>query len=151
MHIGSCVLRLSRGARLCDAIPFGDASAAPDRDRAEVRQRGLEAVRRLDRDRETVRGHLTGERHLARDRGSNDVGSADRDVDAAMLARRVLVVTDRELAKDGAVDRPRPRECGRGVGERAKGERERGDEDCCCPRSEHGARLARAAAECQRE
>ena len=151
VHVGSCVLRLARRARLCDDIAFGHVRAAPDRDRTDVRERRLEAVGRRDRDRQAVRGHLAGKRHLTGYRGSNDVCSADRDVDATMLARGVLVVTDRELTKHGAVDRPCPGMRGRGVGKRDHRKRERGDRERCCPRSEHGSRLARAATECQRE
>lgn len=123
MHVGSCVLRLARRARLCDDIAFRHVRAAPDRDRTDVRERRLGAVGRRDRDRQAVRGHLAGERHLAGYRGSDDVCFADGDVDAAMLARGVLVVTDRELAKHGAFDRPCPGACGRGVGKRHHRER----------------------------
>lgn len=98
-----------------------------------MRQRGLVAVRRRDGDRQAVRRHLTRERDFAGDRGDHDRRPANGDVDAAVLAGGILVVSNRELAQHGAVDRPGPRERTLSLGEHTESEHDNQREESRCP------------------
>jgi hypothetical protein len=64
MDVRDIVLRLARGATLRDGISLVDVTAAPHEKPADVRQRRLVPVGRLDRDRQAVRRNLPGEGHL---------------------------------------------------------------------------------------
>jgi hypothetical protein len=100
VDVGRVVLRLAGGARIGDRISLADHVAFPDAQRAEMRERGPVAVRGHDRDGEAVRRYLAGERHLSRGRRANRRCATECDVDAAMLARGVLVALDGELSED---------------------------------------------------
>jgi hypothetical protein len=133
MDVGHGVLGLPGRAGLGDGLPFGHVRATAHEERAEVCQRCLVAVGGADRDREAVRWHLTGERHLARCRSPHHACAVERDVDAAVLTAGVGVVADHVSTKNRAVGRPRPRER---VGHRYEqpGEgREGGSDDSRCP------------------
>jgi hypothetical protein len=80
-----------------------------DPDRAEVQQRDGVPVRRPDRDRLSARGDAARERDDPRRRRANVPAQVARDVDAAMLASRIRIVSEDERAEHGAVDRPGPR------------------------------------------
>jgi len=79
---------------LRNGLALADLVTTPHDELAEMGQRGLVAVRRDDRDRRPVRGHLTRERHVARDGCANHRGAVERDVDAAVLSPCIRVVAD---------------------------------------------------------
>jgi hypothetical protein len=106
MHVWRVVLRVARRPAFGDRVAFAHVRAAPHGDPADMCQRGLEAVDGRDRDRVAVGRHLACEGHLSGDRRAHGARASERDVDPAMLPRGVLVVTERELAEDGAVGRP---------------------------------------------
>jgi hypothetical protein len=144
------VLRLAGRPAFCDYVVFPHVSTALDGDPPHVRQRHLEAVGGRDRDREAVRGHLAREGHLTRDGSPDRSRDAEGDIDAAVLARGVLVAAERELAENGSIGGPPPGERARWARERCNGKRDGAEKKRRCPWSEHGSRLARASAGCQR-
>jgi hypothetical protein len=105
-------------------------------------QRDLETVRRLDRDREAVRRHLAGERDLPLCRSSYRHRVPERDVDAAVLAAGVRVVTDREAAQHLAVRRPGPGRRGRCRDERPDDHHEQRRSRRRCPMQKHRSTVA---------
>ena len=105
MDIRDAVLRLPGRTGTGDPLALGDALAPPDLEVAQVRERRLVTVAGQDRDGEPVRRHLAGEGHLA-GRGCADEVRLDRDVDSAMLAAGVGVVSDGVPAEDRPVRRP---------------------------------------------
>jgi hypothetical protein len=137
------VLELAGEPRICEWITLGHGSALADAKRPEVGERGLVAVVGHDRDGETVRRHRTGERDLTRDWSTDRARVPERDVDAAMLARGVLVVPDRELAQHGSVRGPGPAESTGGAHRRSPAEDdEKAERQSRCHSSEHGATVA---------
>jgi hypothetical protein len=86
-------------------------------DRAEVEQRHRVSVRCPDRDRLPAHRDSACERDDSRRGGANVPAQVAGDVDAAMLAPRVRIVSEDEGSEHGAVDRPRPRLGGSGHGE----------------------------------
>ena len=145
VDVGRLVLSVTGRPGLGDRISLADRVALSDAQVSEMRERGFVAVGGLDRDREAVSGDLAREGHLARGRRPNGRRRADRDVEAAVLAGRVLVTAHGELSEHRAVCRPGP--CPRRM--RAQSERSRQpgrDADCPsrCPESEHGATVARS-------
>jgi hypothetical protein len=108
MDVRHLVLRDTRRTGRGDGRPFLDDRPRPDEQRAEVGERDLVAGARLDGDRPPVRRNGSRERDLSRDGRAHDLGRAESDIDAAVLAGRERVVTDGELAQHLALDRPRP-------------------------------------------
>ena len=147
MDVGDRMLGLARWARLGEHVPFPHDRPAPDEKRTEMRERRLATVCRSDRDGQAVRWDGAGERDLAGGRRPHPLSVPDRDIDAPVLPRRVLVVADRELAQDRSIDRPRPR-CGAGSHHETEGGRDRqcGEHpqqtSSRCPWSEHGSTVA---------
>jgi hypothetical protein len=106
MHVRDVMLRLSGWPGLGDRSALLDRCTALHEERPEVGERRLVAVASSNRHGETVRGNLTGEGDFPIRRSTHNTCTAERDVHAAVLPARVLVVRDRELAQDGAVDGP---------------------------------------------
>ena len=117
---GDCIAALAGDADLCS---LGHCKAALDARRAELEQRHGVAIVGRDRDRSAATRDEADERDGA---GS---GSADRaadlgtDVDAAVLAAGVGVVTEHKRAEDRPVERPRPGASGRRDGEHRQHDR----------------------------
>ena len=144
MDVGRVVLRFAGRTGVRDRISLADRLTLPDAERAEMRKGGLVAVRGHDRDRQPVRRDLTGERDLPGGRRANRRCARERDVDAAMLARGVLVVLYGESAQNRTVGGPRPPPGRFGAqSERPCGDRTDADRPSRCPTSEHGATVAR--------
>jgi hypothetical protein len=108
VNVWDLVLGSPRRTRLGDRIPLVEARTAPDEHGAQVRQRRLVPIRRLDRDGEPMGRNLARERHLATDGRPHNGGAPKSDVYPPVLAARIGVVTERELAEDVAVCRPCP-------------------------------------------
>ena len=76
--------------------------------RAEMRQRHRVAVASLNRQRPTADRHRACERDNPRDRRQHRGSRGSADVDTAVLAGRVGVITELELLHHRPVGRPRP-------------------------------------------
>jgi hypothetical protein len=93
-----------------DRCTLGEDGALGDSDRAEMRERDGERVRREDRDALAARGHRPCERHLSGGGRDNRRSRRGADVDAAMLATRVRVRRiERERREHRSGHGPRPR------------------------------------------
>jgi hypothetical protein len=123
MDVRRSVLGLAGGPWIRNRVAFGDGGALPDTKGPEMGQRRPVAVVRQDRDGEAVRRYRPRERDLARGGSTDRAPVPQPDVDAAMLARRVLVVADRERSQHGPVGGPGPGESA------ASTQRRRPDED----------------------
>ena len=148
MDVRGVVLCFAGVTGVSDRISLADRLTLPDTENAQMRQRGLVAARGHDRDSQPVRRNLTGERDLPRRGRTNRRCPAERDVDAAMLARGVPVVLYGEPAQQWPLGGPCPRPGRLGTqGEEQGGNRT--DTRCPrrsplrCPASEHGATVAR--------
>lgn len=108
MDVGHIVLGVTRRAGAGDCAPLLHLLAATDVERPEVGERHLVPVDGEDRHGQAVRGNLPRVRHLSARRRSDEGRPAERDVDSAVLAARVRVVTEDELAQDWAFRRPCP-------------------------------------------
>jgi hypothetical protein len=109
MHVRPRDLGIARGADAADDRSLRDGVVLRDRDRAEMRERHGEAVRRDDRDGPAGARDRAGERHRPRCRGAHRLRCTTRDVDAAVLAGRVRMrVVEAEALDDGTVRRPGP-------------------------------------------
>ncbi len=138
------MLCIARRPRVSDRVSLGDERALPDAERPEMCERRLVSVASEDRDREPVRRDLAGERNLAR-RGRADGGAVVYcDVDAAMLARGVLVSGHCIAAEHVAVSWPGPRPSRCAGDERPDQSDDRADDPSRCPVREHGATVASA-------
>jgi hypothetical protein len=143
MDVRLGVLGLARRARIGDRLPLGDAVAALDPQRAEVRERGPVPAAGRDGHGESIRGHGSRERDIARGRSPHRGCAAERDVDTTMLTRRILVGPDGEPAQNGSVGGPRPRPGGSASCERPYECEQQAQGPPRCPSSEHGSTVAR--------
>jgi hypothetical protein len=144
MDVGRVVLFFAGRTGVGDRISLADRLTLPDAENAQMRQRSLVAGRGHDRDSQPVRRNLTGERDLPRRGRTNRRCPAERDVDAAMLARGVPVVLYGEPAQQWPVGGPCPRPGRVGTqGEKQGGYRTDTHRPLRCPASEHGATVAR--------
>jgi hypothetical protein len=150
MDVRHLVLRETRRAGRGDGRALVDSRPLSDEQRAEVGERDLVSGVRLDRDRPPVRRHGARERDLARDRRAHDLGRAEGDVHAAVLAGRERVVTEGELAQHLALDRPRPGASILRQDERPEGDEEEARHPSGCPIREHDVTVAGARRRSQR-
>jgi hypothetical protein len=120
-----------------DGLAFLDPIAALHEQWAEMSQRRLVSTRGRDRHRQAVRWNLAGEGHLAGRRSAHDPGVAERDVDSAVLAAGVRVVSQREAAEDLALGRPRP------------GPRPRREDESPAQHQEEGRKQPRCSLSCR--
>jgi hypothetical protein len=150
VHVRHRVLGLARRPGVGDRLTLGHLVAAPDAKVAEVHEGRLVPARGRDGDRGAVRGKRPCERHLTGRRRSGRGRIAERDVDPAVLAARVLVGADREPTEHRAVRRPRPRPGGRAGDERPHEHRSETDGPSRCLAGEHGSTVARPCARSQR-
>jgi hypothetical protein len=98
MDIRDVVLRLSGRPSLGDRAALLDGRAALHEQCPEMGEGRLVTIASCDRHGQAVGGNLSGETdHPTRGR-THDVRAAERNVHAAVLPARVLVVRDRELA-----------------------------------------------------
>ena len=144
MDVRNRMLCIARRPRVSDRVSLGDERALPDAEGPEMRERRLVSVASEDRDRETVRRDLSGERHLARRGGADGGAVVYCDVDAAMLARGVLVSGHCVAAEHVAVGWPDPRPSRCAGDERPDQSDDRADDPSRCPVREHGATVASA-------
>ncbi len=144
MDVRNRVLCIARRPRVSDRVSLGDERALPDAEGPEMRERRLVSVTGDDRDRQAVRRDLAGERHLARRGGADGGAFVYRDVDAAMLARGVLVSGHCIATEHVAVGWPDPRPGGCAGDERPDQSDDRADDPSRCPVREHGATVASA-------
>ena len=93
---------------LADDRTFRDRASASDGDRAELEQCHGVAVDRLDRERAAAGRHGADEGDDAAGRRPHGLAGRGADVDAAVLARRVLVGRERERAQERSVGGPGP-------------------------------------------
>jgi hypothetical protein len=142
MDVRHGVLGLAGRARIGDRLPLGDTVAAFDAQPAEVRERRLVPAVGRDGHGEAVRGHGTGERDVARGRSPDREGALERDVDTAMLPRRVPVGPDGESAQHRTVRGPRPRPGGNAGCEGPSEPEQHADGRSRCPSSEHDSTVA---------
>ncbi len=150
MDVGRGVLGLARRAGVGDRVSLRDRGALADAEGAEMSERGPVSVGCHDGDRQTVRRDRAGERDLAGHRRPDRRCPDERDVDAAMLTRRVLVVVHEERAQDRSVGRPVPPQgCGWAQDECPRAADADADGPPRCPASEHGATVARVDAKPQ--
>jgi hypothetical protein len=110
------VLRLAAGADLTDDNALGDLGRARDGNCSEMDERDGQAVGRLERERAAAARDRSGEAHRPGYRRPDRVAGVGADVEAAVLPRRVGVVTELEGSKHRPVDGPGPGECGRRAG-----------------------------------
>jgi hypothetical protein len=103
---------------LADDGALGHGGAARDGERAELQQRDGVAVGGLNGQCAAAGGDRAGERDDSRGRRADRLARRGADVDAAVLAGRVLVCRERERPQDGPVARPGPAGCDRNDNER---------------------------------
>jgi hypothetical protein len=140
VHVGNVVLRNARWSRLRDGLSLCDSSSPLHEQPPEVRQRRLAPVGGGDRDRETIGGHLPGERDLTRSGRPNGARRLDGDVDASVLSCCIRIVNDREPSEHLSVRRPAPRRGGRDDHERHERDRESDSCTFCCLSSQRSTR-----------
>jgi hypothetical protein len=96
VDVRDVVLGCPGRAGLGERVALDDGVSGRHEQRSEMRQRDLEAVRRLDRDGEAVRRDPPRKRDLTRGGSAYDASVAEGDVHAAVLAPGVRVVADGE-------------------------------------------------------
>jgi hypothetical protein len=89
-------LRLAARADRADGGAFGHGCTAPDHEGAEMDEGHRVPVGGLDRDGAAAAGNGARERNRARSRGAHGGAGRGADVDAAVLSRRVRVVSEDE-------------------------------------------------------
>jgi len=109
VHVGLCRFRVIGRPDRADRAPLHDGRPLPDRGRGQVGQRDRVAVGGLDRDDETVPGHLPGEADRPAGSGADTRAARPGDVEPAVLPRRVRVRAEAERPQHGPVRRPCPR------------------------------------------
>jgi hypothetical protein len=144
MNVGNCVLSLAGRAWIGDRSALRDRRTFADAQLPEMREGNPVSVTRGDRHGEAVRGNRARERHVARRRGADRAGIAERDVDPTVLPGGIHVAADREPTQDRTVRGPRPRPRRRSGTERPADERGEAKQPTRCPVSEHGTTVARA-------
>ena len=142
MDVWHGVLGLPGRAGLGDRLTLLDVRTALHLQRTEVGKRRLVTVASRDRDRESVRGHLSREGDLAARWRGHKRRVAERDVYATMLSTCVLVVAESEFAQDRPVSGPCPRQGGGGQDQRADDCRAAHNGPSRCPSGEHGSTVA---------
>ena len=142
MDVRNRVFGIACRPRICDWLSLRNGRPLSDTQRSEMRERRLVSVGSDDRHREAVRRNLSRKRHLTGGGRPNRAGVGHSDVDSAMLARGVLVATDRVVSKHVAVGRPHPRPGRRTGAERPDDGEGSADHPARCPVREHGATVA---------
>lgn len=94
MDVWRVVLGITGRPRGGDCRPLGDDVAAPDEERAEMRQRGLVPVVGRDGHGEPVRRHRPGESDLAGRGRAHARCISEGDVDPSVLPAGVRVVAE---------------------------------------------------------
>ncbi len=109
MQVGLVQLGLAGRADGPDDVAFRDCGALAHRRRAELDERDRESVGGLDRHGDAVLRDGAREGHRASSRGPDGSSGLATDVDAAMLASRVRIVSEDERLQNRAVGWPGPR------------------------------------------
>jgi hypothetical protein len=103
-----------------DEVALRDGRPAPHGGRAEMQERDRVAVLRLERNGSAAHGDGADEGDDSGRRGEHGCARWSADVDPAMLARRIRIVSEQERPQNRSLHRPGPTQSRRRHGERSR-------------------------------